>query len=157
MLCWIQDKMGLGWNDFLQYFVIGFRLNKTVTWHYMYLSTLEKCQLFKVAYSPSSNPLITCTRWIASYKSTLVPAPQKRLPFLVIGRLQNRCGDALLVILLFYQPVKYVICGYWNLTKFPIHKVHVWWLREASQIGQAFIHVHVPLQLKHSAAEFQSI
>ena len=27
--------------------------------------------------------------------------------------------------------------GYWNQTKFPIHKV--WWLREASQIGQTFI------------------
>ena len=29
------------------------------------------------------------------------------------------------------------IRGYWNQTKFPIHKV--WWLREATQIGQTFI------------------
>ena len=29
------------------------------------------------------------------------------------------------------------IPGYWNQSKFPVHKV--WWLREASQIGQTFI------------------
>ena len=47
------------------------------------------------------------------------------------------------------------ICGYWNQTKFPIHKV--WWLREASQIGQTFIPLCGKSHLKHSTAEFQSI
>ena len=50
--------------------------------------------------------------------------PPKSLWFLVIGRLQNRCGDALFLIkifviffvLLFCQPVMHV---YWNQTKFP--------------------------------------
>ena len=37
---------------------------------------------------------------------------------------------------------------YWTQTKFPIHKVPVWWLREAGQIVPTFI---------HSKAEFQSI
>ena len=37
----------------------------------------------------------------------------------------------------FCQAVKYVIRGYWNQTIFTTHKV--WWLREASQIGQTFI------------------
>ena len=36
--------------------------------------------------------------------------------------------------------------GYWNLTKFPIHKV--WWLREALQIGQTFIPVDVKKTFK---------
>ena len=31
----------------------------------------------------------------------------------------------------------FCISGYWNQSKFPIHKV--WWLREASEIGQTFI------------------
>ena len=39
--------------------------------------------------------------------------------------------------ILFWQAVKdviHIIHGYWNHTKFPIHKVR--WLREAAQIGQ---------------------
>ena len=68
---------------------------------------------------------------------------------MVIGRLQNRCGDAfylficLLFIFKYFLPTSEIVrdaCirGYhWNQTKFPIHKV--WWLREASQIGQTFI------------------
>ena len=39
--------------------------------------------------------------------------------------------------------------------KFHIHKV--WWLRQASQIGQTFIPLCEKRRLKHSAAEFQSI
>ena len=39
-------------------------------------------------------------------------------------------------------------------TKFPTYKV--WWLREASQIGQMFIPMWKS-RLKHSTAEFQSI
>ena len=35
-------------------------------------------------------------------------------------------------------------------TKFPIHKV--WWLREASQIGQTFIHGRTPSDPAVSAA-----
>ena len=40
-------------------------------------------------------------------------------------------------------------------TKFPMYKV--WWLREASQIGQTFIPLCEKSSLKHSTAEFQSI
>ena len=61
----------------------------------------------------------------------------------VIGRLQIRCGDALycfgwgnLLSLFVMLTGKYVIHVYAG-TKFPIHIV--WWLREASQIGQTFI------------------
>ena len=48
---------------------------------------------------------------------------------------------------------KYVIHVYAG-TKFPIYKV--WWLREASQIGQTFIH-YAKSRLKNSTTEFQSI
>ena len=70
------------------------------------------------------------------------------------------CGDALLILFLFVIFLLFLptinICdtwkrGYWNQTKFPIHKV--WWLREPSQIGQTSI----PLWEKHSTAGFQSI
>ena len=73
--------------------------------------------------------------------------PKKSLWFLVIGRLQNRCGDVfgflIFFLNLFFWPTSELrdtctcIHGYWNQTKLPIHKV--WWLREASQIGQTFI------------------
>ena len=49
------------------------------------------------------------------------------------------------------------ICGYWNQTKFPIH--NIWWLREASQIGQTFT-PHTPCETviqNNSMTEFQSI
>ena len=66
---------------------------------------------------------------------TLGP-PKKSLQFLVIGRLQNWCGDTYI----FCQPVKYVIHVYMVIgtrPNCPIHKV--WWLRDTSQIGQTFI------------------
>ena len=64
---------------------------------------------------------------------------KKSLRFLVIGRLQNRCGDALFFPSFFcFGPAgKYVIHIIYAGTKCPMYKV--WWLREASQISQTFI------------------
>ena len=70
---------------------------------------------------------------------------KKKIPFLIIGRFQDRCGDAFFFCDLFFcQPVIYTIHGYaviGNQTKFSIHKV--WWLREASLIGQTFIRIPI--------------
>ena len=62
---------------------------------------------------------------------------------LVVSWLQNRCSYAFLggIFVKEILPTTEIrdtcICGYWNQTKFPIHKV--WWLREASQTVQTFI------------------
>ena len=70
-------------------------------------------------------------------------ANKKSLRFLVIGRLQNQCGDVFFFFFFFFSAIIF-FCqqGYmWDIvyagTKFPIHKV--WWLREASQNRQTFI------------------
>ena len=63
--------------------------------------------------------------------------PQKSLRFLVIGRLQNRCGDVFVFLWFFvgfFCQQGNMSCIVYAGTKFPIYKV--WWLREASQIGQ---------------------
>ena len=58
--------------------------------------------------------------------------PRKSLRFLVIGQLQKRCSD------FFGGPTgKYVIHVY---TGTKIHVLYkVWWLRQASQVGQTFL------------------
>ena len=80
---------------------------------------------------------------------------KKGLRFLVIGRLQNRCGDVFFFVC---EPVKYVIHAYadiGNQTKFSIHKVLR--LRQASQIGQMPVIPVWKSRLIHTTAEFQSI
>ena len=63
----------------------------------------------------------------------------KSLGFWFISRLQNRCSDAFIIffgnLFLFCQQGKYMIHVYTG-TKY---HYKVWWLREASQIGQTFI------------------
>ena len=47
----------------------------------------------------------------------------------------------LLLLLLLLKIHDTFIRGYWNQTKFTMHKV--WWIIEASQIGQTFILLYV--------------
>ena len=62
------------------------------------------------------------------------------LRFLVTGCFKIDAVTRLFFVF-FFLPTNEIrdtcIRGYWNQTKFPIHKV--WWLREGSQVGQTFI------------------
>ena len=68
---------------------------------------------------------------------------QKSLRFLVIGRLQNRCGDTLFPLFLVFWYFSFFANReirdtlYTRGPNFPLYKVR--WLREASQIRQTFI------------------
>ena len=57
-------------------------------------------------------------------------------------------GGGLIVIFKWFM----ITCrGYWNQTKFPIHKV--WWLREAAQIRQTFITLREKKSVKNTARQ----
>ena len=81
--------------------------------------------------------LLHCKHWSHTFRL------KKSIQFLVIGWFQNRYGDTyfyfnfFFVIFFFWPSSEIHICGYWNQTKFPIHKV--WWLRQALLIGQTSI------------------
>ena len=54
---------------------------------------------------------------------------------LVIGRLQNRCGDS---FLFFVLPTGKYVTRVYTGTNFPIKLYKVWWLREGSQMLQTY-------------------
>ena len=94
---------------------------------------------------------ITFTGWLYTEKAKI-----KSVRFLVIGRLQNRCGDAGFFSRPYFDFANREIRDTLHTgTIFPRKKV--WWLREASQIRQTFIPLCEKSRLKHSMAEFQSI
>ena len=104
---------------------------------------------------------------------------QKSLRFLVIGRLQNPCGDTFFILFLvifffffLFLPTSEIrgtcIRDCWNQTKFPLQKVHVhvhvcmYMVAERCGLTNR-ANVHTPTwlwtknRLKHSTAESQSI
>ena len=94
---------------------------------------------------------------VCAMKSIIIVRQKKSIRFLVIGQLRKQ-SFFILVIFNFFLPTSEIrdTCthGYWNQTKFPIHKVR--WLREASQVGQTFTPLWMwTSHLKHSTAEFQ--
>ena len=62
-----------------------------------------------------------------------------------MGQLQNRYGDVVFYFFIYFlltsEMFKTCTHGYCHQTKFPVDKV--WWLREAAQIGQTIIPLHV--------------
>ena len=85
-----------------------------------------RCSIPYSWYEQSNLCIMRSNGWDGNKKST---CQKQSVRFLVIGQLQNRCGDMLflkeknLCFFFWGQPVKYVIhciCRYWYQTTFPM-------------------------------------
>ena len=113
--------------------------------YWLYCNTLmdrivaNTSHFVSLLYIVHNTPFQTCeftinSCWLLSCIKTIRPKT-KSLRFLVIGRLQNRCGDTFVFI--YYWPTgKYVIHVFTG-TKSPIYKV--WWLKRGL-INRACFH-----------------
>ena len=116
----------------ISYYKIGIGLSNVFMIIYLDISSL--CIESLCVFAVECMILTSVTQLECIYAKASLRPKNKSLSFLVIGRLQNRCGDTFFSSLYFWYFFSQQGTRWPN---FPLYKV--WWLREASQIGQTFI------------------
>ena len=110
----------------------------SICWNYV---LNRKCSLFRSLQTISNDKFHKIFDWSIIKPSIGTIRPKK------VSSYWSQVGFEIIAVMYFLFVFCFEFCeqwymltcmhGYWNQTKFPIHKL--WWLREAAQIRQTFI------------------